>query len=144
MAVVTEQDGGRALLLETRVARVFFYASSGNKIYCCIYSRPNISAFLFHSRDMFSAFSESLTFTRSRAFVFDASVWKLYSIVPSRVSPLILRINLVLTYGIPPAFRGGVYLFIPPTAIESVPSFIRSHDCVPMVFTTDSLQAQGH
>ena len=93
---------------------------------------------------MFSAFSEILTFTRLRAFVFDASVWKLYSVVPSRVSPLILRINLVLTYGIPPAFRGGVYLFIPPTAIKSVPSFIRSHDCVPMMFTTDSLQAQGH
>ena len=78
MAVVTEQDGGRARLLETRVAHVFFYASSGNKIYWCIYSRPNISAFLFHSRDMFSAFSEILTFTRLRAFVFDASVWKLY------------------------------------------------------------------
>ena len=34
--------------------------------------------------------------------------------VPSRVSLLIpmLRINLVLTYGIPPEFRGGVRLFI--------------------------------
>ena len=37
------------------------------------------------------------------------------SAVASRVSLLIisiLRLNLVLTYGIPPAFRGGVHLFI--------------------------------
>ena len=36
------------------------------------------------------------------------------SAVPSRVSLLIsiLRRNLVLTYGIPPEFRGGVHLFI--------------------------------
>ena len=36
------------------------------------------------------------------------------SAVPSRVSLLIsiLRLNLVLTYGTPPDFRGGVYLFI--------------------------------
>ena len=36
------------------------------------------------------------------------------SAVPSRVSMLIsiLRLNLVLTYGIPPEFRGGVHLFI--------------------------------
>ena len=34
--------------------------------------------------------------------------------VPSRVSLLISipRLNLVLTYGIPPDFRGGVHLFI--------------------------------
>ena len=34
--------------------------------------------------------------------------------VPSRVSLLtsILRLNMVLTYGIPPEFRGGVRLFI--------------------------------
>ena len=34
------------------------------------------------------------------------------SAVPSRVSLLIsiLRLNLVLTYGIPPDFRGGVHL----------------------------------
>ena len=48
------------------------------------------------------------------------------SAVPSRVSLLIsiLRQNLVLTYGIPPEFRGGVHLFIlkPPYAIGSVPS----------------------
>ena len=36
------------------------------------------------------------------------------SAVPSRVSLLIsvLRLNLVLTYGIPPDFRAGVHLFI--------------------------------
>ena len=36
------------------------------------------------------------------------------STVPSRVSLLIsiLWLNLVLTYGIPPKFRGGVHLFI--------------------------------
>ena len=33
-----------------------------------------------------------------------------------------LRLNLVLTRGIPPALRGGVHLFIPLTAIGSVPS----------------------
>ena len=34
------------------------------------------------------------------------------SAVPSRVSLFIsiLRLNLVLTYGIPPGFRGGVHL----------------------------------
>ena len=31
MAVVTEQDGGRARLLETRVARVFFTQALGTK-----------------------------------------------------------------------------------------------------------------
>ena len=36
------------------------------------------------------------------------------SAVPSRVSLLIsiLRLNLVLTYGIPPEFRGGVHVLI--------------------------------
>ena len=33
-----------------------------------------------------------------------------------------LRVNLVLTHGIPPDFRGGVHLFIPPYAIGSSPS----------------------
>ena len=48
------------------------------------------------------------------------------SAVPSRVSMLIsiLRLNLVLTYGIPLEFRGGVHLFILklPYATGSVPS----------------------
>ena len=36
------------------------------------------------------------------------------SAVPSSVSLIIsiLRLNLMLTYGIPPEFRGGVHLFI--------------------------------
>ena len=33
-----------------------------------------------------------------------------------------LRLNLVLTHGIPPDFRNGVHLYIPPTATGSVPS----------------------
>ena len=36
----------------------------------------------------------------------------------------ILRLNLVLTHGIPPDFRGGVNLFIPSYAIGSVPSLL--------------------
>ena len=46
------------------------------------------------------------------------------SAVPSRVSLLIytLRLILVRTHGIPPAFRDGVHLFIPSTAIGSAPS----------------------
>ena len=47
------------------------------------------------------------------------------SAVTSRVSLLIsiLRLNLVLTYGIPPEFRGGVHSYLKPTyAIGSVPS----------------------
>ena len=49
------------------------------------------------------------------------------SAVPSRVSLLIsiLRLNLVLTYGIPPEFRDGVHLFIkPPYVIRSVPNLL--------------------
>ena len=45
---------------------------------------------------------------------------------PSSVSLLIpiLKLNMVLTYGIPPDFRGGVHLivFLPPYAMVSVPS----------------------
>ena len=37
-------------------------------------------------------------------------------------SPHSVRLNLVLTHGIPPYFRGGVHLFIPSPAIEPVPS----------------------
>ena len=47
--------------------------------------------------------------------------------VPSLVSLLILydilTLNLVLTHGIPPEFRGGVHIFLPaPHTIGSVPS----------------------
>ena len=47
----------------------------------------------------------------------------------------ILRLNLVLTYGIPPEFRGGVHLFI-----YNRPDFI---NCVPMAFTAESPPAQA-
>ena len=54
------------------------------------------------------------------------------SAVPSRVSLLIsiLRLNMVLTYGIPPEFRGGVHLFIynhHTYAIGLVPSLSGHH-----------------
>ena len=68
------------------------------------------------------------------------------SAVPSRVSLLIsiLRLNLVLIYGIPPDFRGGVHLFIE-TVIHhrDSPEFIVSRNCVPMAFTAESPPAQG-
>ena len=66
------------------------------------------------------------------------------SAVPSRVSLLIsiLRLSLVLTYGIPPEFRGGVHY---ETAIRHrvSPEFIVSRNCVPMAFTAESPPAQG-
>ena len=63
--------------------------------------------------------------------------------VPSPVSLLsfIRRLNLVLTYGIPPEFRGGVHLFINIRHRIS-PEFIGSRICVPMSFTTESPPAQ--
>ena len=67
--------------------------------------------------------------TDVRVMVKESFVWPrgTGSAVPSRISLLIsiLRLNLVLTYGIPPEFRGGVPLFNskPPYAIiGSVPS----------------------
>ena len=66
------------------------------------------------------------------------------SAVPPRVSLLIsiLKLNLVLTYGIPPEFRGGVHY---ETAIRHrvSPKFIGSRNCVPMAFTAESPPAQG-
>ena len=54
---------------------------------------------------------EKLIFPRPRAYL---RIWSRVtgSAVPSRVSLLIsiLRLNLMLTYGIPPEFRGGVQL----------------------------------
>ena len=56
---------------------------------------------------------EKLIFPCSRACL---RIWfrETGSAVPSRVSLLIsiLRLKYVLTYGIPPEFRGGVHLFI--------------------------------
>ena len=54
------------------------------------------------------------------------------SAVPSRVSLLIsiLRLNLVLTYRIPPEFRDGVHLFILTAIRHRVsPEFIGSRNC---------------
>ena len=66
------------------------------------------------------------------------------SAVPSRVSLLIsiLRLNLVLTYGVPSEFRGGS---IYETAIRHRVSheFIGSRNCVPLAFTGESPPAQG-
>ena len=67
------------------------------------------------------------------------------SAVPSRVSLLIsiFRLNLVLTYGIPPEFRAAS---IYETAIRhrTSPEFMGSRKCVPMAFTAESPPAQGH
>ena len=57
------------------------------------------------------------------------------SAVPPRVSLLIsiLRLNLVLTYGIPPAFCGGVHLFILPLGqshVYRVTQLLRTDDSV--------------
>ena len=71
------------------------------------------------------------------------------SVVMSRVSLLILHTQqaesgIILIHGNPPAFRDGVHTYIPPTAIGSAPSFMRSHNnCVSMAFTAESLLAQG-
>ena len=54
-----------------------------------------------------------------------------------------LRLNLMLTHGNPPDFRGGVYLFIPSYVIGPAPSFIGSCNYVPMAFTAKSPPAQG-
>ena len=57
----------------------------------------------------------------------------------------ILRLNLVLTYGVPLEFRGGFHLFSFKTAIRHrvSPEFIGSRNCVPMAFTAESLLARG-
>ena len=68
------------------------------------------------------------------------------STVPYRVSLLIsiLRLNLMLTYGIPPEFRGGVhYLFKTAIRYRVSPEFIESRICVPMAFTAESPPAKG-
>ena len=72
------------------------------------------------------------------------------SAVPSRVSPLIIHTQaesdwLVLTHGIPPAFRDGVYSSIPSTVIRHrvSPELIRSQNYVPMAFTAESPPTQG-
>ena len=66
--------------------------------------------------------------------------------VPSYASLLISipRLNMLLTCGMSPKFRGGVHLSIK-TAIRHriSPEFIGSRNCVPMAFTAESPSAQG-
>ena len=83
----------------------------------------------------------SLTRSRLRIWPREAG-----SAVSSRVSLLlsILKLNLVLTYGIPPEFRGGVYLFIKIAIRHRVsPEFIGPRNCVPMAFTAESSTGTG-
>ena len=55
-----------------------------------------------------------------------------------------LRLNMVLTYGIPPEFRGGVHLFFLTAISHRVsPELIELRNCVPMAFTAESPTAQG-
>ena len=50
----------------------------------------------------------------------------------------------MLTYGIPPEFRGGVhYLFKTSIRHRVSPVFIGSCNCVPMAFIAESSPAQG-
>ena len=66
---------------------------------------------------------------------------------PSRPAPTrllsTLRLEMVLTRGIPTAFRDGVHSFIPPTAIGPVSSLNWLRKWVPMEFTVESPPAQG-
>ena len=68
------------------------------------------------------------------------------SAVPSHASLLIsiLRLNLVLTYGIPPS-SAAASINVFKTAIRHRVSaeFIGSRKCVPMAFTAESPPAQG-
>ena len=68
---------------------------------------------------MYVVCSMVITYRKSMIFSCPRSRLRIWSrdtssAVPSRVSLLIsiLGLNLVLTYGIPPEFRGGVHLFI--------------------------------
>ena len=65
---------------------------------------------------------EKIPCPRSRLRIwFPRQVW-LYRLL-SACSFSILTLNLVLTHGIPPEFRGGVHIFLPaPHTIGSVPS----------------------
>ena len=78
------------------------------------------------------------------------SIWsrETGSAVPFRISLLIsiLRLNLVLTYGVPPEFRGSVHLLILNRHVHRVsPEIIgsRANNCVPIAFTAESPPAQG-
>ena len=56
----------------------------------------------------------------------------------------ILRLNLVLTYGIPPEFCCGVHLVIYNIIRHRVsPEYIGSRNCVPMALNVKSLSGMG-
>ena len=56
----------------------------------------------------------------------------------------ILKLNVVLTHGISPEFRGGVHFLISTAIRHRVsPEFIGSRNSVPMGFTAESLPALG-
>ena len=68
------------------------------------------------------------------------------SVVSSRAGVLIsiLRLNLVLTYGVIPSSAAvSIYLF--KTAIRHlvISEFVGSRNCVPMAFTAESSPEQG-
>ena len=72
---------------------------------------------IFACRESLRAFSHAAGFVIIiHNIILHDSIWsrETGSAVPSRVSLLIsiLTLNLVLTYGIPPEFRGGVHLFV--------------------------------
>ena len=52
---------------------------------------------------------------------------------------------MVLTYGIPPEFHGGVHLYSFKNTIRDrvSPEFMGSRNCVLMAFTAESPPAQG-
>ena len=56
---------------------------------------------------------------------------------------MILRLNLVFTYGIPPELRGGVHLFKTAIRHRVCLEFNGSRNYVPMAFTAESPPAQG-
>ena len=63
---------------------------------------------------------------------------------PRKPAHLLLRLNMVLTYEIPPEFRGGVdYLFKTDIRHRVGPEFIGSRSCVRMTFTAENPPAQG-
>ena len=53
-----------------------------------------------------------------------------------------VRLNLVRTHGIPPAFRDGVHICGKPPPGQT-PEFIGSREGVPMAFTAEIPPAQG-
>ena len=68
------------------------------------------------------------------------------SAVPFLASLLIfiVRLDLVLTYGIPPEFRGGVHFLFKTVIRRCVsPEFIGPGNYVPIAFTAESPPVQG-